>query len=271
MELSKKQIWVISIVSGVVLLLAIGAAVFLSPGAADAPETSPEPSSTPTESPAPTGTPTPTIFLLPLVPQWDTPQPTAASGAVGDFVPQTGAPPQETLEEGAEGPWVSAGDEHSKDILAVGLQEGRTAALLLLQLVGDELTITALPMERTPLPGPTLADQGAQAASLVEAATGHRYGAWMVLDLSCLPAVLAIIGPLAAPGAETLAKPGDALAMAEGALSYVRRASIWQFPSLKQAIGNRYASNLSVWELWKLLWALRSLGTLRCQTMPLSE
>ena len=272
MQLSRKQVILISVISGIVLLLAVGAAIFLSPKVAEAPEPTPEPSPAPTATPRPTKIPAPTVFLLPLVPRWDTPRPTAEpGGAVGAFVPQTAAPPLEDLEEGMEGPWVGAYDGHIKDILAVGLQEGRTAALLLLRLAGDELTITALPMERTPLPGPTLADQGAQAASLVEAATGCRYGAWMVLDLKCLPAVLAITGPLAAPEAQTLAKPGDALALAKGALSYARRASIWQFPSLKQAIGDGFASNLSIWELWKLLWALRSLGTLRCQTMPLSQ
>lgn len=269
MELSKKQIWVISIVSGVVLLLAIGAAVFLSPGAADAPEASPEPASMPTASPAPTETPAPTIFLLPLVPQWDTPQPTAASGAVGAFVPRTGAPPQGTPGKGAEGPWVSAGDEHSKDILAVGLQDGRTAALLLLRLTGQEVTVTALPAEGLPLAGASLEEKGAQAAALAEAATGRRYEGWMALDLTCLPAVLRVTGPLAGPGAEALAEPEDALAMAEGALRYARRAAVWQFPALRQAVGDCFASGLSGWELWKLLWALRRSEVVRCQTWPI--
>ena len=177
MQLSRKQVILISVISGVVLLLAVGAAIFLSPKVAEAPEPTPEPSPAPTATPRPTEIPAPTVFLLPLVPRWDTPRPTAEpGGAVGAFVPQTAAPPLEDLEEGREGPGVGAYDGHIKDSLAVGLQEGRTAALLLLRLAGDELTITALPMERTPLPGPSLSDQGAQAASLVEAATGLVIG-----------------------------------------------------------------------------------------------
>jgi len=106
MELSKKQIVLISVISGVVLLLAVGAALFLSPGATDPPAATPEPSPVPTDPPTPTQTPAPTVFLLPLVPRWDTPQPTAEpSGTTGVFMPQSAAPSANPEGE-ASGPWA---------------------------------------------------------------------------------------------------------------------------------------------------------------------
>ena len=79
MELTRKQIILIAVISGVILLLTVAAVLIFTPGEE---ETTPEPTATPslTASPEPTPTseptPSPTAFRLPLVPRWDTPQPT---------------------------------------------------------------------------------------------------------------------------------------------------------------------------------------------------
>ncbi len=79
MELTRKQIILIAVISGVILLLTVAAVLIFTPGEE---ETAPEPTATPslTASPEPTPTseptPSPTAFRLPLVPRRDTPQPT---------------------------------------------------------------------------------------------------------------------------------------------------------------------------------------------------
>ena len=79
MELTRKQIILIAVISGVILLLTVVSVLIFTPGEE---ETAPEPTAiqSPTASPEPTPTseptPSPTAFRLPLVPRWDTPQPT---------------------------------------------------------------------------------------------------------------------------------------------------------------------------------------------------
>ena len=79
MELTRKQIILIAVISGVILLLTVAAVLIFTPGEE---ETAPEPTATPSLTaslePTPTSepTPSPTAFRLPLVPRWDTPQPT---------------------------------------------------------------------------------------------------------------------------------------------------------------------------------------------------
>lgn len=79
MELTRKQIILIAVISGVILLLTVAAVLIFTPGEEEA---APEPTAiqSPTASPEPTPTseptPSPTVFRLPLVPRWDTPQPT---------------------------------------------------------------------------------------------------------------------------------------------------------------------------------------------------
>ena len=79
MELTRKQIILIAVISGVILLLTVASVLIFTPGEEEAP---PEPTAiqSPTASPEPTPTsepmPSPTAFRLPLVPRWDTPQPT---------------------------------------------------------------------------------------------------------------------------------------------------------------------------------------------------
>ena len=84
----------------------------------------------------------------------------------------------------------------------------------------------------TPLSGSDLKAQGVQAASLAEAVTGRRWGAWMALDLACLPAVLEITGPLGDfdPDASSVQ---DALSLAVGAAACIERVSLLKFPALK--------------------------------------
>ena len=259
MQLSRKQIILISIVSGVVLLLTVAATLILSPREGDVPpESNPAPAETvsPTATPIASPTPPPTAFRLPLVPRWDTPQPgETPSGPVGAFVPQRGSSPDAALPEGTALPWVGAYDAHTRDILAVALQDGRAAALLLLRLDQEGLILAALPtdvvdpsgrpLDEAPLPGEDLAAQGAQAVTLVEVLTGRHYGAWMALDLSCVPAVLEVTGPLGGQGAQALA--GDGLQRAQGALSlmtgataYIQQASLLKLPALKRAVGDAF-------------------------------
>ena len=79
MELTRKQIILIAVISGVILLLTVAAVLIFTPGEE---ETAPEPTATPSLTaslePTPTSEPTPSpmVFRLPLVPRWDTPQPT---------------------------------------------------------------------------------------------------------------------------------------------------------------------------------------------------
>lgn len=265
MQLSRKQVILISIVSGVVLLLTAAAALFLAPGEG---EPVPEPTASPaqTDPPAATAspgpTPSPTAFRLPLVPQWDTPQPADPGDAAGAFVPQRDLPPGTAEPTGTAGPWVGAYDEHTKDILAVGLRNGRAAALLLMRLKGETLTILALPAAQTLLEGGNLEEQGRQAAALVERDLGMGYGAWLALDMTCLPAILEITGPLGSGGAD-VASPEGALALAADGVSCMQRVSLLKFPALKRAVGDGFASNLTTRELWSLFWTVRGGVTVR--------
>lgn len=270
MELTKKQIILVAAVSGAILLLILAAVLIFGPHEGEeaaAPTASPTETAQPTPTVTPTASPEPTAFRLPLVPQWDTPRPTAdTTGTVDAFVPQptvkAADPPGDET-----GPWVSACDEGAKDILAVGLQDGRAAALLMLRLSGDLLTITALPWEDPPRLEGDLKDQGAQAAALTGSVTGRRYNAWMVLDLGCLPAVLKITGPMGDYGGETVSAQG-ALSLAMGAVTCMERVSLLKFPALKRAMGDAFASNLSTGELWSLFWTVRQGVTVRSALLP---
>ena len=89
MELTRKQIILISVISGLVLLLTVAAILFFTPGEEDAapePTATPQPTATLAPTPSPTITPSPTVLRLPLVPQWDTPQPTMEPSS-GVFAP----------------------------------------------------------------------------------------------------------------------------------------------------------------------------------------
>ena len=262
MELTKKQIILVAAISGAILLLTVAAILIFTPGdgeAAPEPTASPTATAPPTATPAPTDTPRPTDYRLPLVPQWDTPRPSA--DPTGAFAPQT----QTVWPEGTAGPWVDAGEDHAQDILAVGLREGRAAALLLLRFGKDGLTMAALPADETPLAGEEIRAQGAGAAALAESLTGRPWGAWLALDLTCLPAVLSVTGPLGEEGAESLS-PRGVLSLAMGAAAYVQRVSLLKLPALKRAVGNSFASNLTTWELWKLFWTVR--GGVAVRTEP---
>ena len=79
MELTRKQIILIAVISGVILLLTVAAVLIFTPGEEEAaPEPTAIQSLTASPEPTPTSepTPSPTAFRLPLVPRWDTPQPT---------------------------------------------------------------------------------------------------------------------------------------------------------------------------------------------------
>lgn len=265
MQLSRKQTILIAVLSGVVLLLTVAAALLFAPGGDDGPAeptASPVETAVPAPTPAPTDTPEPTIFLLPLVPQWDTPRPTAEPTGAGVFAPQTSPP-------GTAGPLAGADDEHTRDILAVGLREGRTAALLLLRLSDDALTVLALPADPTPLGGGTPEEQGERAALAAQTA-GVGGGAWLALDLGCLPAVLAVTGPLGDRGGE-VASPEDALTLLTEAALYIRRASLLKLPALKRAAGDSFASNLTTRELWSLFWTVRGGITVRALLLAPGE
>lgn len=91
MQLSQKQTILIAVLSGVALLLALTAALLFSTVNDEAPvEPTASPAATATAAPAPTptATPEPTIFRLPLVPEWDTPRPSAEPVTAGIFAPQ---------------------------------------------------------------------------------------------------------------------------------------------------------------------------------------
>ena len=253
MELTKKQIILVATISGAILLLTLAAVLIFAPRGEDetgAPTAAPTETIQPTPTITPTASPTPTAFRLPLVPQWDTPQPSGEPVGAGVFAPQTLVP------EGTAGPWVDAGDGHTRDILAVGLREGRAAALLLLRLSGNTLTVMALPADEGLLAGADLTEPGEEAASKVKALTGLCCGSWMALDLACLPMVLEITGPLGDPGTDVLSMAGI-MAMAEGAVTYVQRVSLLKLPALKRAMGDCFRSNMSTWDLWRFFWTVR--------------
>ena len=253
MELTRKQIILIVAISGLILLLTVGAVLIFDSKeeeAAPKPTATSPVTATPLLTPSPTPAPSPTDFRLPLVPQWDTPQPSGEPVGAGVFAPQTLVP------EGTAGPWVDAGDGHTRDILAVGLREGRAAALLLLRLSGNTLTVMALPADEGLLAGADLTEPGEEAASKVKALTGLCCGSWMALDLACLPMVLEITGPLGDPGTDVLSMAGI-MAMAEGAVTYVQRVSLLKLPALKRAMGDCFRSNMSTWDLWRFFWTVR--------------
>ncbi len=253
MELTRKQLILIAAVSGAILLLTVAAVLICTPGEEEAlaePTASPTLTASPLPTPEPTAAPSPTVLRLPLVPQWDTPQPSGEPAGAGVFAPQTLVP------EGTAGPWVDAGDGHTRDILAVGLREGRAAALLLLRLSGNTLTVLALPADEGLLAGADLTGPGEEAASKVKALTGLCCGSWMALDLACLPMVLEITGPLGDPGTDVLSMAGI-MAMAEGAVTYVQRVSLLKLPALKRAMGDCFRSNMSTWDLWRFFWTVR--------------
>lgn len=265
MELTKKQIILFAIISGTILLLTVAAILIFTPGEEALPEPTAtlQPTDTAAPTPTPTITPSPTVFRLPLVPQQDTPQPTAEPAA-GVFAPNAETPSE------TEGPWVDADNEHTRSILAVGLQDGRATALLLLRMDESGLTLAALPVEEAPLVGSGPKEQGEGALTLVEHQTGQRCRAFMALDLGCLPAVLSITGPLAGQGAEALQGDGTqrakgALTLAAGALQYVQRVSLLKLPALKRAVGDCFESNLSAWELWSFFWTVRAGVTVQAR------
>ena len=262
MELTKKQLILIAAISGAILLLTVAAILLSTAGdgeASVAPTAFPTQTASPTATPAATVTPAPTAFRLPLVPQWDTPRPTA--DMAGAFVPQPTASATDPPGDGS-GPWVEGQGEYTQDILAVGLQEGRAAALLMLRLNESALTITALPLDEAPLVGRDIQEQGAQAAARA-AAKGRRCGAWMALDLSCLPAVLEITGPLGDFDSEPVSAEGT-LSLAMGVVACLQRVSLLKFPALKRAMGDAFASSLSTRELWSLFWTVRRGVSIRC-------
>ena len=266
MELTKKQIILVAAISGAILLLTVAAVLIFTPGdekTVSEPTTTPWETGAPTFTPVPAPTPSPTAFRLPLVPQWDTPWPTA--DMAGAFVPRPTEASATEPPGDRSGPWVESDGEHTRNILAVGLREGRAAALLMLRLGEGTLTITALPPDETPLVGNDLREQGKQAAALVEAAMGRRCGAWMALDLTCLPAVLEITGPLGDFGADAFSTQG-ALSLAMGAVTCLERVSLLRFPALKRAMGDAFASSLSTGELWSLFWTVRKGVAVRCFT-----
>ena len=78
----------------------------------------------------------------------------------------------------------------------------------------------------------------------------------MALDLSCLPAVLEITGPLGDLDPKPVSAEGT-LSLAMGAVACVERVSLLKFPALKRAMGDAFASSLSTRELWSLFWTVR--------------
>ena len=100
-------------------------------------------------------------------------------------------------------------------------------------------------------------------AARVEAATGRRCRGWMALDLSCLPAVLEITGPLGDLDPKPVSAEGT-LSLAMGAVACVERVSLLKFPALKRAMGDAFASSLSTRELWSLFWTVRRGVSTRC-------
>ena len=97
MELTRKQIVLIAVISGAILLLTLAAVLIAASGAEEAvPEPASAPPNTASPEPTPTAepTPSPTTFRLPLAPRWDTPQP-AGEPSAGVFAPY-GAVPAET-------------------------------------------------------------------------------------------------------------------------------------------------------------------------------
>ncbi len=112
MQLSRRQVIWISVISGVVLLLTLAAVLIFTPGDEDVssePAATPLETASPTVTPVPTVTPSPTAFRLPLVPQWETPQPAAGTdGIIGAFVPRPTASPDTALPAGPLSPWVEA-------------------------------------------------------------------------------------------------------------------------------------------------------------------
>lgn len=290
MQLTRKQVILISVVSGVVLLLT--AAVILitmSPGEEGKLEPLPTPAQTvlPTATVEPSPAPTATVFRLPLVPQWDTPRPgDTPAGTVNAFVPRSSAPPDGATPAGTASPEAAAYDESSEDILAVGLREGRTAALLLLRLDRRGLTVASLPtdvagpsgrtLEETVLEGQDLAAQAQAAADLAAEVTGRRCAAWIAMDLKALGTVMEVTGPIGGQGPEALAgdagsRAQGALALMTGAAAYVQRASLLKLPALKRAAGEAFASSLSSRELWNLFWTVRSGVSTRALLAPSDE
>lgn len=267
MELTKKQIILIVVLSGLVLLLTVAAILIFTPGDEETPvepTASPQATASPTVEPTPPATPTPTVFRLPLVPQRDTPQP-------GSKTPETGVfAPREPQREGEEDPWAGADDGQSKNILAVGLQDGRAAALLLMGLSRDVLTILSLPPEDTVGIG-----SGEEAAARVETVTGRRVKGWLALDIDCLPDVLQITGPLSSrefmTSIEGPRQAEDALELAMGAVAYLQRAPLLRFLALKRAVGDAFTSNLSTRELWRLLWTVRGGVSVQGRLLPVGQ
>ena len=287
MQLTRKQVILISVVSGVVLLLTAAVILITMPGAEEGPlDPLPAPTQTalPTATAAPSPAPTATVFRLPLVPRWDTPRPgDAPAGTVSAFVPRSAAPPEGATPAGTSGPGAAVYEESTKDILAVGLRDGRTAALLLLRLDRQGLTVAALPtdalgpagraLEEMDLAGEDLAAQAQAAADLAASVTGRRWGEWIAMDLKALGAVMEVTGPMGGQGPEAL--QGDARQRAQGALAimtgaaaYVQQASLLKLPALKRAAGEAVASSLSSRELWSLFWTVRGGVATRALLVP---
>ncbi len=303
MRLTRKQRIILLSLTGVtLLLLAALCIVVVVVGDTSTPPTEPQvPSyvhvSTPTPAPI-SPTPSPTPYRLPLLPmtQERTPTPTptetpAATPNVTPFAPTAGR----------EGQYNAT----SKELLAVGTQNGIATAILLLRVTADEVRVIVIPCETmayvyTLAEGPEIVAvneteigdaflRGGDAGSwnlvwAVKNLTGCLAPAYMQFDLEKLSAVFSVVsnvkGQTITFSAETLdqqlAKTGTERAAVMGEFAYgmyevVQAVSIWDLPEIQRKVKGGFETSLSTSEMIALARAIENAKSCSVTLLPVTQ
>lgn len=249
--------------------------------------TEPLPSQSPpaASTPTPTATPAPTAYLLPLVP-------------LGEATPTVSPPGAAASPTPSMNPIEGQYDSDTKDFMAVGLQNGKAAALFIVHLTPETLSVIAIPAETLTtvytldgggaVCGASLRPIGDAAAFggterklkawntvwALRQLTGVRLEEYLVLDVSCLAEAVSIIGPLSA-GEESIDSARTAallleegeqraqslLFLAEGMLNKLNETSFWKLSSLQRAVKGKFYSSLTYRELVTLSKCLKKVKT----------
>ncbi|MCL2672631.1 MAG: hypothetical protein FWF10_11455 [Clostridiales bacterium] len=293
------------------VLLLVGAGVFLLAKSCAAEKSGalpPEPSALPTAFPTPTALPLytpppdegidisePPSYMLPLVPIWDDGERYNA--------PPTPTPTPQTLQTPA--PMAGVYDGSCKDVLLVGIHEGKAAAILLMRAKGDTLSILAIPTDtvtevyeldsdsnilqihRAPIGDALPLARGGGEQGLwnlvwaVRGLTGVKIPKYIGIDLSCMGEVLNALGGIQGARQTFTAENFAGLLLREGGMdastledfglgltNTMRKVSLWELPALKKATKDKICGSLSASELIGLAMAIRGTDIMQCKQLP---
>ncbi|MBQ1820036.1 MAG: hypothetical protein II117_00395 [Clostridia bacterium] len=311
MHLTRKQTILIVTISGVAALLIVGLILLINygnkrdpipqepqlPPASDTPAPTGTPA--PTMTPEPTATPSPTPYFLPLVPEGTvkTPTPHPASPTPS---PTPTASPEAAAPRIHPNPRDGTYNDHSKDFMAIGTQNGEAIAVLLVHVEPPNTTVVAIPPEtlamvytlgsNTSITGVETAQLGTATARAeseregcwnliwaVKNLVGFRAPAYLCVDFGCMESFFSFVPSLDgidyAAFSGMLQETGEvrARSMAKlgvGIVRYLGKVSLWELPSFRSATRGAFSSNLSVFELLGLMSDLKKAGEFSVSVLP---